>query len=540
MSIYHLLQSHDKHLVDLYENHFQTVLELQSSVLENVLPDLVQEHSLSSDNEASARQWLEDTRQFLFILSVIFASKATPESMFRVLKRHDFVVPYAIESIRIQLLWRMNVLPQSAIRSPSFIRCLPVNARDPSGQRPVVFLRLSGISEISVDSRDILVGCMELLRLHLQRLNSLCDVEQIPARQPILQYIAIVDMEGVSYKNLGQIDLIRWFIHEVIPKFPGMLAAGTSKFLRLPDAPEFTAIQVVILNYSWAQSSMWSIVKRVNVVTVSVLAADDVTISRRMLPSSVLSRVLFPSRAGLLEYFPPEALPSDWGGLLPSIAELDDPLRRPSSPHLHNQESGSTSATESHPSVCLKPDSPLAPVIRPSQSATAAWNPFYGYPVSHASSVPTLLHGRRRKRDLLRTLVRLLWARWGNHILRGLFLLAALLFYRIASSPRRWLWSARRGTGTSIYLPFLRRVPSDSVQATVFGRDVRSRHIMDHPLSDMIHAMLTLLLRPCTHCRLRNALLFLSVAGVLRMGGRTLFQSDIQGPKVLGTGGTWD
>lgn len=49
-------------------------------------------------------------------------------------------------------------------------------------------------------------------------------------------------------------------------------------------------------------------------------------------------------------------------------------------------------------------------------------NPFFGYPVSSAPglarhpSVPGLRHGRRRKRDLVRTLLVLWWERWGTSL----------------------------------------------------------------------------------------------------------------------------
>ena len=58
-------------------------------------------------------------------------------------------------------------------------------------------------------------------------------------------------------------------------------------------------------------------------------------------------------------------------------------------------------------------------------------NPFFGYPATEAAadgstSAPTLRHGRRRKRDLLRTLLRLWWSRWRYHI-KALLLLMILV-----------------------------------------------------------------------------------------------------------------
>lgn len=48
--------------------------------------------------------------------------------------------------------------------------------------------------------------------------------------------------------------------------------------------------------------------------------------------------------------------------------------------------------------------------------AGAHHSPYFGYPVLHDTPTPTLRHGRRRKRDLLRTLAWLFWARWREPI----------------------------------------------------------------------------------------------------------------------------
>jgi retinaldehyde-binding protein 1 len=54
-------------------------------------------------------------------------------------------------------------------------------------------------------------------------------------------------------------------------------------------------------------------------------------------------------------------------------------------------------------------------------------NPFYGYPAASTRGYPHLHHGRRRKRDLARTLIWLFWLRWRPHITVGIVLAALAL-----------------------------------------------------------------------------------------------------------------
>jgi len=55
-------------------------------------------------------------------------------------------------------------------------------------------------------------------------------------------------------------------------------------------------------------------------------------------------------------------------------------------------------------------------------------NPFYGYPTASVRGYPHLQYGRRRKRDLARTLAQLFWLRWKAHITAGAAL-AALIYF---------------------------------------------------------------------------------------------------------------
>lgn len=99
---------------------------------------------------------------------------------------------------------------------------------------------------------------------------------------------------------------------------------------------------------------------------------------------------------------------TDYGGSLPLLTQLEDPLRIHESPLSTSQKL-----------VPVLPTPPQPPTLSSitSLSPTSLLNPFFGYPASSARGSPFLYHGRRRKRDLLRTLVVLLWARWRRLII---------------------------------------------------------------------------------------------------------------------------
>jgi len=149
---------------------------------------------------------------------------------------------------------------------------------------------------------------------------------------------------------------------------------------------------VFMLNYSWAHSGLW-------------------TVAKRVLPDSALSRIFFPSKKQLEEYFTPSCLPKEYGGNLPCLRDLDDPL------HLNNRtvanslgHQPSTNPPVSSSSQPARPPNRIAP--------TSIQNPFFGYPTfSHSlQTTPSFQPGRRRLRDLLLTLARLWWARWRTHV----------------------------------------------------------------------------------------------------------------------------
>lgn len=145
----------------------------------------------------------------------------------------------------------------------------------------------------------------------------------------------------------------------------------------------------------------------------------------------------------------------DVGGDLPPLSTVQNPLHRytvpPSPPELQ---------MKSVASIPNHDDTPAAPTPTrrgAGPSDTSLLNPFYGYPVVYdSSSVPALRYGRRRKRDLARTLLRLWWSRWRHHVRAIAFVLAILLaclFYR------RRVWWQRRWRLAAPILELLATVP---------------------------------------------------------------------------------
>lgn len=133
------------------------------------------------------------------------------------------------------------------------------------------------------------------------------------------------------------------------------------------------------------------------------------------------------------------------------LSQLDDPL------HVFVRSASAATQPTSSIQRSPPPDSPATvAVVQPvgaephpmNIDPTSSLNPFFGYPVYYTSSslVPTLHHGRRRKRDLVRTLARLLWMRWRKHVTRSVYVLLAimviLLVRKMPWHEWRWQWKA--------------------------------------------------------------------------------------------------
>ena len=153
------------------------------------------------------------------------------------------------------------------------LHCLPRSAHDPF-DRPILVIQAS--PDVIVDSVEpMILQTFERLRVYLQSLNKTSS----ELNGPILQYIILLDLKGVTFRNIVRIsylenffnvelrripyqnrELITWTLHEVIPKFPGMLAGG--KFSPNPEISFVpTYLAVLMINSTWVHSGMWKVVK---------------------------------------------------------------------------------------------------------------------------------------------------------------------------------------------------------------------------------------------------------------------------------------
>lgn len=127
----------------------------------------------------------------------------------------------------------------------------------------------------------------------------------------------------------------------------------------------------------------------------------------------------------------------DYGGSLPPLTCLSDPLRLSESPSPRPQD-------PSQPYDLLPAYQPPAPTMSTSLPSTSPLNPFFGYPASSRHGFTSLQHGRRRKRDLARTLALLFWIRWRKHLIVGLLL--AVCAFAVKLVMRRRLLHFPKGS----------------------------------------------------------------------------------------------
>lgn len=189
---------------------------------------------------------------------------------------------------------------------------------------------------------------------------------------------------------------------------------------------------------------------------------------RLALPDSVHYRIFFPSREVLYECISPSSLPqgkisfnlrdlasiyllSDYGGHLPRLPELPNLLDTTAHVISFSPSRPSPKDEDNSASLIHLPQESSADYVRRRKITSFAhvsprshFNPFYGYPIDPLphSSAPFTLHylryGRRRKRDLIRTLVALWWEKWRLRVSWTV----SLLF--IFSCARWWWWRQRR------------------------------------------------------------------------------------------------
>ncbi|KAL1710472.1 hypothetical protein EV121DRAFT_275673 [Schizophyllum commune] len=485
MSMRAALTAHATLLATQYTTHLPNILELQTVFLHDILPALADELDLDAPAQAAARAWLQDTI-----------------TLFHIARRNQWTRSCAMDAVRKTLVWRLEHLPHSHVaddlhshvatdqHSPAYTpppHLLP--HPDPAG-RPVLVLKLRDLPPRA--HRGAVIRALERLRAHLCRLNherpegpgspsspltaapsspltaapssskanrSLSSPHTSPDfphdtyATPALQYLLLLDLSSPpstsSFPTMGipnlDLDLITWTLRDASPKFPGLVAG------------------VLVLNYSWAHAGLWGVAKR-------------------LIPEAGSGgRVWFPTTEELVDWFGEANLPE--GAFMPLHAFLPPPAswetfdhRRtmlwsatnaspppeyggtlkwppPSAPSPERAVSPSPSASAYSTSMAAGSSrspspTPSAPIPRAiSLSPLSILNPFFGYPARHTSH--SLPHGRRRRRDLARTLLLLFWARWGSTI-SGTFWAIALIW-----AGRRWKgllvgrgeWRGGRGGG---------------------------------------------------------------------------------------------
>jgi retinaldehyde-binding protein 1 len=147
-----------------------------------------------------------------------------------------------MEAIRKTLTWRKdNIWPKETIPYLPQIHCFPDGVRDPLG-RPILLIQVISFLDNPSIYQPLVMRAFEQLRLHLSQLR-----DQRGHKPPALQYVVLLDLKELAISTFVQsplfyeslhnltlrfqsIDLITWFAREVIPRFPGMIAAGTLFF----------------------------------------------------------------------------------------------------------------------------------------------------------------------------------------------------------------------------------------------------------------------------------------------------------------------
>ncbi|KNZ82196.1 hypothetical protein J132_06268 [Termitomyces sp. J132] len=369
MSATDLLQANCERLLAQYNSNIQAIAALQTILIRDILPSVADELELSPEATEWAKEWLEDRQT---------------RHLYHSAQRNNFTISFAMESVRKNLVWRLKNLWPLIHLAPtplSMIHCLPKSARDPFG-RPILLVKAIPLKTTSKNVKSNVIELFEGLRCHLK------DINADSTTLPIFQYMIILDIKETSLRTFD-LDLFTWTLREIIPRFPGMLGG------------------VFILNYSWVHAGMWRIIKR-------------------LLPETALSRVFFLSNEEILQYFTPASLPQDYGGTMSTLDFLDDPLWM--------QDTASRSEIVTRGEIST-PDPPFGKYsLSPTSiSPTSLLNPFFGYPAFLAYGSLSLKHGRRRKRDLARTLLLLFWIRWRKVLIVGTLLALSVAILKMGA-----------------------------------------------------------------------------------------------------------
>ncbi|KDQ21141.1 hypothetical protein BOTBODRAFT_168474 [Botryobasidium botryosum FD-172 SS1] len=381
-----------------FMEHKDAIGRVQADALDDILPRALQQDGLLVDSAkgAWAKEWLSDE-------SVIF----------RFFRRYSYTQDEALKAIEETLNWRLSDLYPPPEPPPTpMLRVLPSPTSDKLN-RPIVVFQVRHLHAYSLDLvKSIVAKTFELVELRIRDANAEsrsrggCNVHQ---------FVLVFDVEGASIRS-STMDLMSWLLKVIAPRFAG--TCGT----------------IFVVNYSWAHAGLWGFAKRI-------------------LPDRILSRIVFTQEADLRHYISPDcllkaAIGLEYGGSLDndiiadSLALRQAPRTVPSALDLDKPPVASTgleSPSPLQPIVTIL--STPAPLIR--ISSMSLLNPFFGYPVevSSDSIVPLPRNGRRRKRDLVKTLARL----WILRI-RGQW--SSLIWIVMLGFVLKWLRELQRGTMT--------------------------------------------------------------------------------------------
>ncbi|KZT41478.1 CRAL/TRIO domain-containing protein [Sistotremastrum suecicum HHB10207 ss-3] len=337
-----LRQQHDN-LLEQYDRN----LDLLDDVQRDIKESFEEKFGGNAQQKGYLDEWLSDKG-----------------SLFRILRRHNFDRDKALDACLRTLSWRAQRHDFEDLALPipiELFQCIPWPSSDFLGN-PLLFLRLPDTSFATQQLKLSIMNSLELLRRYLHRLN---DKEA-----PHLQFVWVLDLDGVSVRHINWAlsEIAAWYFKDIGPHYPYLCGA------------------VYVINYSWVYLGAWSFLKNI-------------------LPASAIARVHFISAEQILDYIPQESLPRDYGGSLPSLKELDNPLAIKQSVKMNRR--GSQIRKTSLPSIPI-------PISR-----LSALNPYFGYPAENSNGKPSPRGGQRHIGDLLRTLTVLFWLKWRR---KGLYL----------------------------------------------------------------------------------------------------------------------
>ncbi|GAA6009894.1 hypothetical protein JCM11491_000855 [Sporobolomyces phaffii] len=251
-------------IVAQYHDNAEAVQSIQTTAIEELLPDLEEELQLDDEAVASATKFLQDR-----------------VTVFRFCRRARFAPNAALKLLHATLTWRATSslrtltptsIPDVYLSNPLFF--FHPDLIDRFG-RPCAVLNLRYVQRTADGKLDALKDLSKLgWEIGRRWLSDLSKRRK--SQEPTLQMVVIVDLEQAGMSNL-EMELLPFFMDLLKSHFPGMVGA------------------IFVLNYGWAYAGMWQLAKRV-------------------LPNTALERILFPSKQELLEFFDEDHLLVEHGG----------------------------------------------------------------------------------------------------------------------------------------------------------------------------------------------------------------------------------